>query len=46
MYSSPSASPAPVLLQSSTAGLSCSYVPSWASYRVGFWISREGAYSF
>ena len=36
----------PYRCTSSTAGLSCSYVPSWASYRVGFWISRESAYSF
>ncbi len=36
----------PYTCESSTAGLACSYLPSWADYRVGFWISREDAYSF
>jgi hypothetical protein len=36
----------PYSCDSSSSGLSCSYVPSWASHRVGFWISRESSYSF
>jgi hypothetical protein len=36
----------PYTCESSTAGLACSYLPRWAEYRVGIWISREDAYAF
>src|SRR4051812_49423816 len=36
----------PYSCDSSSSGLSCSYVPSWASHQVGFWISRESSYPF